>query len=424
MPRLTASKVVLLSVLSFLITIFYLFSKTSVSLDTDPDGTEYDLDTIDEEIKYARRLLDEIPDPSKNRVQFSKIDDNGYAFSAFTDDRNGNMGYKNVRILMFITGHDEFSCEINGKRSYGVTLYELSENHKMKWGLFILNCLLPEGITFNDVNAVKISRISTGATIQIPIRYRIQDEKSMTPDEYDYKMSTCVPALFGHVYYARKIIEFVELNSLQGIDKTYIYYDPVKMNDEGTRRTLKFYSDNLKINLIEFTLPFNSHDVWYHGQLATITDCLLRNTGITQFTFFNDFDEFFVPVLQNQTLLETVSGLFEDKKIASQRTALKFISTKINRSPYTLKNVISTKRLETRFTKCVVRPEMVFEQGIHHTSRVIQDEYTSPSHDGSLLRVYHYREPKYCCEKETLLKKRYEYKLREEFDSVVNLLEV
>ena len=29
----------------------------------------------------------------------------------------------------------------------------------------------------------------------------------MTPDEYDYKMSTCVPALFGHVYYARKIIE-------------------------------------------------------------------------------------------------------------------------------------------------------------------------------------------------------------------------
>lgn len=424
MPRITASKVVLLSVLSLLITFFYFFVFSSINIENELDGTEYDLDSIDSEIKHVRRLLDEIPDPSQNRVQFFKIDENAYAFSAYTDDRHGNMGYKYVRVLMFIKKHDEFSCVMNGKGSYGVTLYELSENHSMTWGMYILNCLLPEGITFNDVHDVKVSRISTGESAEVPIKYRVQDEKMMSPDEYDYKMSTCVPTLFGSVYYARRIIEFVELNSLQGIEKIYIYYNPLELTDEATLKTLRFYSATRKVNLIEFTLPFDNHEVWYHGQLASVTDCLLRNTGITKYTFFNDFDEFFIPVLKNQTLLETLSGLFENPKVASQRTALKFISTKINRSPITLNNVVSTKQFETRFTKCVVRPEMVFEQGIHHTSRVIQDDYLSQSHDGSLLRVYHYRQPKFCCENEVLLKERYGDRLREVFDSVVLMLEV
>ncbi|UMM35901.1 hypothetical protein L5515_008313 [Caenorhabditis briggsae] len=389
-----------------------------------PGQLPTDLDYIESDIKKTRRLLNEIPDPSQNRVQFFKLDDNGYAFSAYTDNRKGNMGHKYVRILVFLTKFDDFSCEINSKKSYVVTLYELSENHNMKWKMYILNCLLPDGITFNDVNSVKISRSSSKLSVQIPIRHRIQDEKMMTPDEYDYKLSICVPALFGNVYYPRRIIEFVELNSLQDIDKIYIYYNPLEMTDEATERTLKFYSDNGKINLMEFILPFSTLDVWYYGQLATVTDCLLRNTGITQYTFFNDLDEFFVPVLDNQTLSETVSGLFENRKIASQRTALKFISTKINRSPVTLNNSVSSKNFETRFTKCVVRPEMVFEQGIHHTSRVIQDDYETPSHDGSLLRVYHYREPRYCCENENLLKQRYDKKLQEVFDAVVLMLEV
>ncbi|CAO4380017.1 unnamed protein product [Caenorhabditis nigoni] len=424
MPRITASKIVLLSVLSLLITVFYLNIFSSIKIENDLDGTDYDLDYIENDIKKARRLLNEIPDPSQNRVQFFKLDDNGYAFSAYTDDRKGNMGHKYVRILVFLTKFEDFSCEINSKKSNVATLYELSENHNMKWKMYILNCLLPDGITFNDVNSVKISRSSSKLSVQIPIRYRIQDEKMITPDEYDYKLSTCVPALFGNVYYPRRIIEFVELNSLQEIDKIYIYYNPLEMTDEATEKTLKFYSDTGKINLIEFILPFSTRDVWYYGQLATVTDCLLRNTGITQYTFFNDLDEFFVPVLDNQTLSETVSGLFENRKIASQRTALKFISTKINRSPITLNNIVSSKNFETRFTKCVVRPEMVFEQGIHHTSRVIQDDYKTPSHDGSLLRVYHYREPRYCCENENLLKQRYDEKLQEVFDAVVLMLEV
>lgn len=425
MPRITVNKLVLLTPLSFFISIIYLFSSSSKSeINNYLDGTEYDFDLLDTDIKYVRQRLDEIHDPSQNRVQFMKLDDHAYSFSAFTDDRNGNMGHKYVRILMFLAGDDEFACMINEKKSSGVTLYELSENHRMLWGVYILNCVLPDGITFNDVNSIKISRLSTGSFVHVPIRYRIQDEKSMTPDEYDYKMSTCVPALYGNVYYARKLIEFVELNNIQGIEKTYIYYNPIEMTDEATMKTLKYYSDNSKISLIEFVLPFTTRDVWYHGQLAAIADCLLRNTGITEYTFFNDFDEFFVPVQPEKNLLETVEGLFENRTIASMRTAVKYISTKINRSPITLKNAVSTKQFETRFTKCVVRPEMVFEQGIHHTSRVIQGDYEASFHDGSLLRVYHYRKPRYCCEEESIVKDRYENQLQQEFDSVVQLLEV
>ncbi|CCD64148.1 Beta-1,4-galactosyltransferase galt-1 [Caenorhabditis elegans] len=425
MPRITASKIVLLIALSFCITVIYHFPiATRSSKEYDEYGNEYEnVASIESDIKNVRRLLDEVPDPSQNRLQFLKLDEHAFAFSAYTDDRNGNMGYKYVRVLMFITSQDNFSCEINGRKSTDVSLYEFSENHKMKWQMFILNCKLPDGIDFNNVSSVKVIRSTTKQFVDVPIRYRIQDEKIITPDEYDYKMSICVPALFGNGYDAKRIVEFIELNTLQGIEKIYIYTNQKEL-DGSMKKTLKYYSDNHKITLIDYTLPFREDGVWYHGQLATVTDCLLRNTGITKYTFFNDFDEFFVPVIKSRTLFETISGLFEDPTIGSQRTALKYINAKIKSAPYSLKNIVSEKRIETRFTKCVVRPEMVFEQGIHHTSRVIQDNYKTVSHGGSLLRVYHYKDKKYCCEDESLLKKRHGDQLREKFDSVVGLLDL
>lgn len=51
----------------------------------------------------------------------------------------------------------------------------------------------------------------------MPIRYRIQDEKIITPDEYDYKMSICVPALFGNGYDAKRIVEVIIAKTLPGL---------------------------------------------------------------------------------------------------------------------------------------------------------------------------------------------------------------
>ncbi|CAI2355404.1 unnamed protein product [Caenorhabditis sp. 36 PRJEB53466] len=376
-----------------------------------------------EGFKVGRRIFKNAPDLSESRLNFRRIDNDGYALSAFTDDRNGNMGYKFVRVMMVITGKDDFECEINRRTSEDVSFYEFSENHGKKMQLFILNCKLPEGIEFAKVDTIKVTRVSTGAFVNVPITYRIQDEKSITPDEYDLKMSICVPALFGNVYDAKRIVEFVELNSFQEIERIFIYYNPKEITSEKMKRALNYYSDNHVVQLVEFELPFFSDDIWYHGQLATITDCLLRNTGISKYTFFHDIDEFFVPVTE-LTLFETVDKIFRDPTIGSQRTALKYIATKDTNAPITLNNIVSSKRLETRFTKCVVRPEMVFEQGIHHTSRVIQDQYQTVSHDGSLLRVYHYKEPTYCCEDESILKKRYGSDLRKQFDYVVQQLEL
>uniref|UniRef100_A0A8R1E1T9 Glycosyltransferase family 92 protein n=1 Tax=Caenorhabditis japonica TaxID=281687 RepID=A0A8R1E1T9_CAEJA len=307
MPRLTASRLLLLIFcIAFVCIVYYLPGPSeSDGVPRQDYGVIGDDKPDDDQFK--------LKEPRNNsQVKFLKLDDNAYALSAFTDERNGNMGYKFVRVMMTITSTATFECIINGQKSDTVSLYEFSENHMMTWQLFILNCKLPDGVDFHQVDAVEISRNEQKNKVRVPISYRIRDEKSLTPDEYSVKMSICVPALFGSAYDAKRIVEFLELNTLQGINRVFIYYNPSEILDEKTLQTLDYYAKNGLLELVEFKLPFEASQIWYHGQLAAVTDCLLRNTGFARYTFFHDIDEFFVPVDPKLSLYETVSKLFED----------------------------------------------------------------------------------------------------------------
>ncbi|CAB3397004.1 unnamed protein product [Caenorhabditis bovis] len=370
----------------------------------------------------GRRIFPKTRNFFENNVNFYKIDQKAYAVSAFTDDRNGNMGYRYVRVLVVIKQKIDFECVINGSKSRNVSLYELSENHHMDMQVFILNCPMPDFIQFDDIEYVELRREGSSKPFtNVPVKYRIENEKNMK-SEPRIHMSICVPVLFPGAYDAKRIVEFIELNSLQGIDRIFMYYNP-KTLDGKMNKTLQYYTDNHILHLINFQLPFSENDVWYHGQLITITDCLLRNSGLSKYTFFNDIDEFFVP-MSNMSMMETLNLLFVNTSSGSQRVAANLINLENTNPPITLHNSQGSSNLETRYTKCVVRPEMVFEQGIHHTSRVIQDDYTTDAHNGSLLQVFHFKKRNTCCEKRLELINGYSNALKNQFEYVVKILDL
>ncbi|PIO68341.1 hypothetical protein TELCIR_09875, partial [Teladorsagia circumcincta] len=123
--------------------------------------------------------------------------------------------------------------------------------------------------------------------------------------------------------------------------------------------------------------------------------CLYRNMGVSRFVAFQDLDEFLIPQNPNSSsevapLLATLKTLFV-KNVASIRVAARYMKITNLGELRTLRNTIRSRRLDTQLTKCVVRPEMIFEQGIHHTSRVIQNHYEIRDVNGTSLLLYHFK---------------------------------
>uniref|UniRef100_A0A8R1IT45 Uncharacterized protein n=1 Tax=Caenorhabditis japonica TaxID=281687 RepID=A0A8R1IT45_CAEJA len=95
MPRLTASRLLLLIFCIAFVCIFYYLPGPSES-----DGVpRQDYGVIGDDKPGHDQFKPKEP-RNNSQVKFLKLDENAYALSAFTDERNGNMGYKFVRVMV------------------------------------------------------------------------------------------------------------------------------------------------------------------------------------------------------------------------------------------------------------------------------------------------------------------------------------
>uniref|UniRef100_A0A915A3P2 Glycosyltransferase family 92 protein n=1 Tax=Parascaris univalens TaxID=6257 RepID=A0A915A3P2_PARUN len=87
--------------------------------------------------------------------------------------------------------------------------------------------------------------------------------------------------------------------------------------------------------------------------------CIFRSIGVTRFLSFHDLDEFVMP-----TSMHGLTALFFaicKGDIASYRIPARYFQLEEDLA-VTLNNKKSVKRLDPLYTKCVVRPEMIFKQ--------------------------------------------------------------
>ncbi|EPB78624.1 hypothetical protein ANCCEY_02262 [Ancylostoma ceylanicum] len=186
-----------------------------------------------------------------------------------------------------------------------------------------------------------------------------------------------------------------ELNQLNIEEKSL--YDPDKYNLRQIRRPTIAASVSRSVDqwtaaLRKFCLE---RRVLIPGIRLKETDCLYRSMGVSRFVAFHDLDEFLIPqkpelLPQTAPLLALLNTVLVNN-VASIRVPTQYMSLQDTGELITLKNTLQRSYTDKTLTKCVVRPEMIFEQGIHHTSRVIQDNYKAIAGDEDTLRLYHFK---------------------------------
>ncbi|KAK6050388.1 hypothetical protein COOONC_12107 [Cooperia oncophora] len=230
---------------------------------------------------------------------FVKLNSSVFALGATYDARVGNMGQQYVRVLLVARPHRTFKCRFaSGTIVDGGKLYEMSENHAMKYGVYFLNCPIPPNERVSDRIEVKVMG-NAAPWRPVPVLYYIPPETAIK--DYKYELTICLPFLFGKRYSGKAVVEFMELNQILGVDHFVVYLNKKDIPD-SLLNVVDFYERLGLLEVSRLEIPVNPKHIWYRGQLVTITDCLYRNMGVSRFVAFQDLDEFLIPQTPNASI--------------------------------------------------------------------------------------------------------------------------
>ena len=321
-------------------------------------------------------------------------------YSAWYDNRKREHF---IRVLMMSTTKNLplMYCHFKGDTdlptfSREIQYYSHSENHHFKFGTFIGSCPVPQPLRripcFIKISTASSSwKQSENNTVVLPVGL-IESVKAAGQTSLTYGI--CVPPLHGQLS-VEWLIEFVELSQILGA--THLtFYDLAATN--SIKQSLRYYERQGLVDVLPWNLPryIGESNVHYFGQTLAIMDCLYRSMSLFDFVAFNDLDEFIVP-LEHDNMISLLRGTLRK----TQHCGYCFKSAIFD--PWRVgslgaEEILLTQRVISRtsnpvplWNKCVVDPRRIFEQGIHHISKQIEEKYTPALADWNKARVFHYR---------------------------------
>ena len=317
-----------------------------------------------------------------------------YLYSAYLDDRRQGPAYVRVVALLKRGSKPNFYCHFkNVVKSIPVviTYYEMCENHAKEYGGWLLSCEVPESMTsvpICDVTITNNNLLSTNITATLPVIV-LHNSQLVRQD-----VGLCVPPLFGSIP-SITLIEFIELSRLLGVDHV-TFYD--HQTSREINKVLDYYSNLGIATVMPWDLPVDQKHIWYHGQLLAINDCLYRQQHRFQYLAFNDIDEFIVPH-QHTNWTTMIDFLISSNHSSPARLAgMSFQSAFFdplletnNRILFDLESDLRTKTFSKVRTKVLIRPENIFELGIHHISRTVAPHLDHIQVPPEVAFLHHYR---------------------------------
>ncbi|KAJ8309926.1 hypothetical protein KUTeg_011791 [Tegillarca granosa] len=387
---------------------------------------------------------------NKNGETFIKVG-NVSVFSVYFDNRPSIIPNMRIIALKQFLSEENLVCHFENKgRWIAITAesYEMCENHGRFYGGWIYSCKIP--INFLQKSS-KISTLYLSSTFLLNIREKFNitaktmiyksdklwiqrhtQIKQQIKIQHKGNFGMCLPPLFGDISLSL-LIQFIELSKILGATHFTFYKHNIS---ETVEKILSYYQNLGEVEVVNWKLPpeVSEREIWYHGQILAIQDCLYRNMARFEYLIFVDIDEFIIPKNEmtwiemlnfntnNNNKLELIAGysfksaFFDPKQIPDMSQQLTFLQL-------LQRNVIySTLR-----TKLIVRPQMVFEMGIHHASKLLNMNFTVLEIKPEIAIIHHYRpcvinyEPTMKCYKsvrdDTILK--YEEVLVEQYKAIV-----
>ena len=332
-----------------------------------------------------------------------------FILSAFYDNR-GLTTYVRMIAAIRTDSHHDLWCHFigsNGSTSVKVRFDEMSENHNLHFGGWILICEVPEytSLACEIILSTSQSSSSIKSAMSLSVVMTINDEHRLTKKRF----AVCVPPVFGN-FHVRKLVEFFEMMHLLGADRVFVY---VFTENLWIRRVLKYYQEKRYAVLLPWYLPFSDvitknvtakkrnhtiqiSSIWYNGQLLAANDCLYRTMPYFDFTLFSDLDEFLVPKSGWYNWEEVVVELPEKDISGYSFSSAYFKPNKVDKL-ISLGSLRTSNFISTR-NKVMVHSKRVLDVGIHHISRSVenQNKYKTYHVPDNVAFIHHFR----LCQKE------------------------
>ena len=355
--------------------------------------------TINFDHSYTSYCGKQIPPMDSNSFSFQPIM-NSFLYSAFYDDRHPEIRFLRIIALLKKAEKPALYCHFpkdsrNPSSEFVSTMatyYEMCENHGKDFGGWVLSCDLPDFVSEPPCQVIlsldtEYNAKSKG-NVKIPVMLMIN------PSSPKVDFGVCVPPLFGYIP-STTLIEFVELTKILGAQHVIFYAHQVPRE---IQKVLRYYEQIGLATVIPWDLPVQDKEIWYHGQLLAINDCLYRNMHRFKYLAFNDIDEFIVPhMYSNWSAM--VDHLVQNSDVAVQRHAgYSFQSAffdplieSTSRVLYDLESDLRTKSFSKVRTKVMVKAQQIHELGIHHISKPVKETSRTIYVEPGVAFLHHYR---------------------------------
>ena len=273
------------------------------------------------------------------------------------------------------------------------SFYEHNENYQRRFGGFIASCVVPKSLNYvpcsMNISVALTAEPGENNAMVFPVG-SIGQLSGAQESRIQKKYGICIPPVHGDVCVG-KIIEFLELTQILGASH-FTFYD-LSMS-ENVRNVLKYYQDLGLVSVFPWNLPsyIGKNDLHYFGQPLAIWECLFRSMQHFDFVGFHDLDEFIVP-LRHENITALLQYIHGEQHCGHCFESVLFDTTAEEDSSHLMTQSVfdRTSQVTPYWTKCIVDPRRIFEQGIHHISKPIEEFYLADKVNWNLARIFHYR---------------------------------
>ncbi|XP_050394738.1 beta-1,4-galactosyltransferase galt-1 [Patella vulgata] len=374
--------------------------KTWVNNKKELNQLSKDISDLERKVYQAKKQVDGLKKQNENpkssnclqhsnegvkNSSFKILEQGVYVFSAYLDDRKPNVFIRLMVLLEKTKKKVPIFCHINSVIIIAKQ-YEMCENHNKPFGGYIYSCELPRNMSNPcPLHVSTVYASSASSEVALPI---IPVKPLSKPQQF----GICISPLFGSVK-KEKIVEFIELSQVLGANHFYFYDNNISAE---MKMTLNYYEQKNIVTVVPWDLPSVIFDnkIWYHGQLIAHNDCLYRSMSTLQHVLFNDIDEFVIPHTSAKYWKNLFPSVFKDQYCGIAFSSAFYdpaIGVTHPSGLQTMSITGRTKLFSHVRTKIMVKPQRVFEVGIHHVSKQNEEKWSVQKFKPEVAYLHHYR---------------------------------
>ena len=330
---------------------------------------------------------------------FLNIANHTYFYSAYWDDRINNFDNEkgntpHIRLLG-IAKHKKLLnllCvfDNNCKKYTNIQYKSVLDTHGLEYYGYTMKCEVPKDTTYRNGFSIMValkSETHCKNTVTLSVKKLMKEKNRL-------EFAICVPPVFGNIP-KENLVNFIELSRILGAEIIVLY---IKNITQEMKNVLEYYEGKNMVELVPWKLPDPlvplNQKVWYNAQDVAAQDCIYSHMGRVKYIAMNDIDEMIIPYEYDNW--SALINNYDQGDVSDFCFSTAFFQPGISGEGNDYKPIIQTHINRTKSyipvrSKCIVKPEFVYDMGTHQIWGKLRKSRTVHV-DKKIALLHHYRE--------------------------------